>query len=350
MKIFTLSVLAATLLAHSALAQGSLNTGMLGRFSFDNTTADATGNMGVNSATNVTYSPDASGRASAALRLNANGEVWITPSGLLDFGTTGSFSFSVGFKTLASGTQAFFTNLATGNNTYQGWSLGFDNSRVGKVYFELGRPASTGFGVGLATQASYNDNAWHTAAVVVNRATNRIQVFVDGVAQPLINNNPNSNYGTLSGTSFSINAQSIGASNANPGTSTSNTGAQAVLNRFGLGFNGSLDEGRFYNRALTDAEVASLSSLVLATVAERRGEAQLQLYPNPAPAGALTLRMATPVAPASIRVFDALGRIAAATVVAVSPTEVAVRGLAPGMYSVQVLLAAGPAVRRVVVE
>ena len=356
MKLFTLSVLAATLLAYSAQAQGSLNTGLLGRFPFDNATTDATGNMSVNSAPNIAYGPDAANRANAALRLSATGEVWITPSGLLDFGITGDYSFSIGFKTISSATQAFFTNQGSsataGNSNAQGWFLGFDNSRVGKVYFGLGGNAAQSNGIGLSTTATYNDNAWHTAAVVVSRSSNRIQVFVDGVAQALVNNSPNPNFGSVSGTVFSIGAQGTAISNASPGTSTSTAGGQAVINRFGLGFNGSLDEGRFYNRALTAAEVASLNGQVLATVAERRGETQLQLFPNPAPAGskAATLRVATPVAPGSIRVFDALGRATAATVVAISPTEFVVAGLVPGVYSVRVALPAGPAVRRLIVE
>lgn len=341
---------------HTAQAQGTLNTGLLGRFSFDNALADATGNMGVNSATNVAYGPDAGGRANAALRLTSTGEVWILPNGLLNFGITGDYSFSIGFKTISPATQAFFTNQGTtatpGNTNAQGWSLGFNNSRAGKVYFGLGGVAAAGEGIGLSTQASYNDNAWHTAAVVVSRTANRIQVLVDGVAQPLINNCPNPNFGAVSGTVFTIGAQGTATSNASPGTSASAAGPAGVISRFGLGFNGSLDEGRFYNRALTAAEVGALHSQVLATAAERRAEAAVQLFPNPAGAGApLTLRVNVPVAAASIGVLDALGRAVPADIAA-APTATAftISGLAPGLYSLRVALPAGPAVRRFVVQ
>lgn len=355
MKIFTLFLWVASLGAGSAHAQGSLNTGLLGRFPFDNSPADATGNIGVNSATNASYGPDASNRANAALRLTSTGEVWILPNGLLDFGITGDYSFSIGFRTIASATQAFFTNqtsiYAMGTPPQQGWFLGFDNSRVGKVYFGLGGNAAQGNGIGIATQASYNDNAWHTVAVVVSRTTNRIQLFVDGVAQPLVNNATNPNFGTVSGTAFAIGPQGTATSNANPGVSNTNSGFQTVINRFGLGYNGSLDEGRFYNRALTATEVASLHTLVLATVAERRGAAQVQLFPNPAVGGqAVTVRVAAPVDAGSLGVFDALGRAMPATVRALSPTEFSVAGLAPGVYVLRMALPAGPAVRRLVVE
>lgn len=355
MKISTLLGLATGLLSYSAQAQGSLNTGLLGRFPFDNTTAEATGNMSLNSATNIAYGPDAANRANAALRLSSNGEVWITPNGLLDFGITGNYSFSVGFRTISSATQAFFTNqgssATSGNTNAQGWFLGFDNSQVGKVYFGLGGNAAQGNGIGLSTQGNYNDNAWHTAAVVVDRSANRIQLFVDGVAQQLVNNSPNPNFGSVSGTLFTFGLQGRTVTNANPGTSSTITGFQAVVNRFGLGFNGSLDEGRFYNRVLTTAEVAALHTQVLASVAERRGEALLQLFPNPAPNGTTaTLRLAAPTAAANIQVLDALGRPVAVVLTPRSSTEFAVAGLRPGMYSVRVALPDGAAVRRLVVQ
>ncbi len=75
MKISTFLGVAAGLLTYSAQAQTNLNNGLLGRFPFDNTTAEATGNMSVNSAVNVAYGPDAVNRANAALRLSSTGEV-----------------------------------------------------------------------------------------------------------------------------------------------------------------------------------------------------------------------------------------------------------------------------------
>ena len=357
MKISTLVFLAGTFLSGAAHAQSTLADGLLGRFSFDNTTADATGNMGVNSATNAAYGPDAANRPNAALRLSSNGEVWITPNGLLDFGIIAPYSFSIGFRTISPATQAFFTNqgssVTSGNTNAQGWFLGFDTSQAGKVYFGLGGNAAQGNGIGLSTAANYNDNAWHTAAVVVDRTNNRIQLFVDGVAQQLVNNAINPNFGSVSasGTVFNVGLQGRTTLNASPGTSAATTGGSGAISRFGLGFNGSLDEGRFYNRALTPTEAAALHSQVLATVAERRGEALLQLFPNPAPAGtAATLRLAAPAAAASIDVLDALGRPVAATLTPLGTSEYGVSGLRPGVYSLRVALPTGPAVRRLVVQ
>lgn len=89
--------------------QGSLNSGLLGRFPFDNSLVNATGNLGN---TNVAYGADARSQANAALRLVGTGEAVIAPMGLLDFGTTGSFTYSVAFRTLALGTQAFLPTKA----------------------------------------------------------------------------------------------------------------------------------------------------------------------------------------------------------------------------------------------
>jgi hypothetical protein len=125
-----LLLLTGCLVAQNVVAQ--VNAGLLGRFPFDNNTADATGNMGVNSATNAGFAPDARNQANAALRLGGTGEVWVLPNGLLNFGTTGDFSFSVAFRSLASSTQAFFTNQgyytasgSTGTGA-RGWSLGLE--------------------------------------------------------------------------------------------------------------------------------------------------------------------------------------------------------------------------------
>ncbi|MBF9224265.1 LamG domain-containing protein [Hymenobacter ruricola] len=328
-----LFLLTGCLFAQSAGAQ--VNAGLLGRFPFDNNTADALGNMGVNSATNAGFGPDARNQANAALRLGGNGEVWILPNGLLSFGTTGDFSFSVAFRSLGSSTQAFFTNqgyyTATGTGA-RGWSLGFDNARVGKVYLGLVAASSPNGALGLATQASFNDGLWHTAAAVVNRGTREIRVYVDGAAQPLTYVSPRPNYGTVSGSVFTLDATAAMFVDLNPGFSTSTTGFLVEANRFGLGLNGSLDEARFYNRALAASEVQALNAQVLAAAPARAAGAGVQCFPNPARDGQLRVRWAQPLAPVAGSFYTALGQRVAPTVTAATDTEWQVTGLAPGLY------------------
>lgn len=349
-------LLAGSLTSH---AQGSLNSGLLGRFPFDNSLTDITGNFTTNSSTNTAFGLDARSQANAALRLVGTGEVVVQPAGLLDFSTTGSFSFSVAFRTLASGTQTFFSNqgtfTATDPTSSRGWSLGFSSAQVGKVYLSLVRDNSYNGGLGLATQASFNDGQWHTATTVVDRSTREVKIYVDGVAQALTYVSTNPTYGTVSGTTFTLTTTSTMFVDLSPGY-TPNTlvvpNVLGVYNRLGLSYNGWLDEARFYNRVLTAAEVQALSTQVLATLGAQAAAAQVQVAPNPGSAAeAPTVRLAQAVAPGQLRVFDVLGRPVPVVLASrQAGTVYELRGLAAGLYLLQVQLPEGLAVRRIQVK
>lgn len=343
-------------------AQNTPTSGLLARFPFDNSLTDVTGNISNVSSSNVAYGPDASSRATGALRLAGMGEVAVQPSGLLDFGSTGSFTFTVAFRTLSSGTQDFFSNagysIATTTSTSsssglsQGWSLGFSSTRVGKLYVSLVRENFYNGALALATQASFNDGLWHTAALVVNRSSRQIQIFVDGSAQSLAYISSNPNYGTVSGSTFNLSAAYSQLVQLSPGYSTSASGASALNNRFGLGYNGWLDEARFYNRVLTASEVQTLSAQVLATLSAQAAATLVQVAPNPGSAAeAPTVRLAQAVASSQLRVLDVLGRPVPVTLAArQAGTVYELRGLAPGLYLLQVQLPEGLAVRRMQVN
>jgi hypothetical protein len=351
-------VLLALLLAGSltSRAQGSLNSGLLGRFPFDNSLADITGNLTTTSSANTAFGLDARSQANAALRLVGTGEVAVEPAGLLDFSTTGSFSFSVAFRTLASGTQTFFSNQGTFTTTdptsSRGWSLGFSSTQVGKVYLNLVRDNSYNGGLGLATQASFNDGQWHTATAVVDRSTRQISIYVDGAAQALTFVSARPNYGTVSGTTFTLSTTGTMFVDLSPGYSLSMTSVQGIYNRLGMSYNGWLDEARFYNRVLTAAEVQALSAQVLATLGAQAAAAQVQVAPNPGSGTeAPTVRLAQAVAPSQLRVLDVLGRPVPVTLVArQAGTVYELRGLATGLYLLQVQLPEGLAVRRIQVK
>ena len=323
-------------------AAQTLSQGLLARFPFDNSLTDASGNMGSGTATNAAFGPDARNLPDAALRLAGTGEVAIEPAGLLDFGTTGSFTFSVSFRTLSSGTQAFFSNKGVSSATAsatlaQGWSLGFDNSLVGRLYLDLVRDNFYNGTLALATQASFNDGRWHTAAVVVDRTSRQIRLFVDGTAQPLLFVTSNDYYGAVAGSTFTLASAYGPIVNLNPGYSQSQANTTRINNRFGLGYNGSLDEARFYNRALTAAEVQALSALVLAARTKARAADDLvQVYPNPAPGGQISVRLAPALQGASLAVYSALGRrmpVGLSSVPAGSvPQSLRLTGLPAGWY------------------
>ena len=356
MKKYLLLLLATASL--SSHAQGTLNNGLLGRFPFDNNLVDAPGNIGTFSNTNVAYGPDSHGQANTALRLTGTGEVSIEPSGLLDFGTTGSFTFSVAFRTLSSGTQTFFNNKGnysanTSSTLSQGWSFGFDNTQVGRLYLDLVRDNFYNGSLAIATQATFNDGLWHTAALVVNRSTRQMQLVVDGTAQPLVLLTTNPNYGAVSGATFTLASAYSQIVNLTPGYSYSQTNVMRVNNRFGLGYNGWLDEARFYNRALTVAEVQTLSAQVLATLTAQEAAAQVQIAPNPVgSAAAFTVTLTQPVAAGQLQVLDLLGRPVPVAIVArqASGRQYELSGLAAGMYLLRVALPQGVAVQRVQVN
>jgi hypothetical protein len=350
MKQLILLLLAGSL---SAKAQGSLNSGLLGRFPFDNSVADATGNIANLSSANVAYGLDARNQTNAALRLVADGEVSIEPSGLLDFGTTGSFTFSVAFRTLASGTQAFFSNQgsysATSSADSRGWSIGFDNTQVGKLFLNLVRTSSTNGGLGVATQASFNDGLWHTAVVVVNRSNRQIRLFVDGTAQPLAYVSSNPTYGAVVGSTFTLGSTATMFVDLSPGYSPNLLNVSRLNNRFGLSYNGWLDEARFYNRVLTDGEIQALSGQVLATLSARETAALVQVAPNPVSTTSFTVTLTKPLAANQLRVVDVMGRAVPITIVArqINNQVYELSGLTTGLYLLQVSLPQGLAVQRV---
>jgi hypothetical protein len=351
MKKYLLLFLLTTSL--SSRAQGNLNSGLLARFPFDGNLVDVTGNIGNVISTGASYGADVRNQANAALRLTGDGEVMIVPTGLLDFSTTGSFSFSVAFRTLSSGTQTFFSNQGTysvvEDNSSRGWSLGFSSTQVGKLYLNLVRDYSANGGLGLATQASFNDGLWHTAAVTIDRSSRQIRLYVDGTAQALNLVSPRPNYGTVSGSTFTLDATASMFVDLSPGYTRDLTKFITPNNRLGLGYNGWLDEARFYNRVLTTDDVRLLSSQVLATLSAHASAQQLQLAPNPAsPTGAIAVRLTQPVPASQLHVLDVLGRAVPARITARLPgsTEYELAGLPTGTYFLHVRLPESTAVRR----
>lgn len=333
-------------LVPAARAQSSLNSGLVARFPLDGNSTDVTGNMGPSTDSNVAYAADAQGRANAALRLTGSGLVAIAPSGLLDFGTTGSFSFSVAFRTLSSGTQSFFTNrgnATTSSSSWPaGWRLGFDNAQVGKVYLDLfGYVPNYNASLGLATRDSYNDGLWHTAATTVNRATQQIRIYVDGVAQPLVYVSTNPSYGTVTGTVFQYGQQLAATMSLNPGYN-----GGILVNNLGANLNGSLDEARFYNRVLSAAEVQSLHAQVLASAPATFDAGWAEVFPNPAPNGTVQLRLSARQPVAEVAVFTALGQVLRPTIRPISAQEMQISGLMTGLYVVRVRQGGTVQVRR----
>ena len=140
---------------------------------------------------------------------------------------TGAFSTSFWIKT----TQ---TSCGTGQ-WYQG--CGIIDARVGGTDFGIslvGNSIGFGIGSGDVTATSYhlvNDGAWHHIATTWNTTTGKIEIYLDG---------------SLDGTAIA---------NTVPRTASANIYIGKGLNYAGLV--GALDEIRFYNGVLTQAQVTA---------------------------------------------------------------------------------------------
>ena len=134
-----------------------------GTWHFDEGAADASPNATDGTVHNGTFGPGAAGKA---VQLNGNGDVTMGPSPVFDTGT-GSFSAAAWFRTTTNG------QIITHG---QGYGLGVTN---GKLTARIGDIAATTTGGGLA------DGNWHHAALVLDRATQRLALYIDGDAASL---------------------------------------------------------------------------------------------------------------------------------------------------------------------
>ena len=100
--------------------------------------------------------------------------------------------------------------------------------------------------------------------------------------------------------------------------------------------------------AATDDRILVLENRAYAPSATRPAAlAGVELWPNPARRTA-TLRL--PTAPAQVQLRDALGRLLRTFAATAPETVMALDGLAPGVYAVQVVAATGTATQRLLVE
>ncbi|MBI5472559.1 MAG: T9SS type A sorting domain-containing protein [Ignavibacteriae bacterium] len=110
-------------------------------------------------------------------------------NGSLDFGTEQSFTLEAWFKTESLAEQRI---IRKGLAPVQGYELGLAQGKVFGIIGnrEDGTPPDTLLRV--ISAATYNDNQWHHASVVRDRATRKLYLYVDGVqaATPVVDNFP----------------------------------------------------------------------------------------------------------------------------------------------------------------
>ena len=237
----------------SGQANTGLNSGLVGYWPLDgattnwskNTTSDLSGqgNTGTLISMSTTTSP-VPGKIGQALSFNSSGQITFgTNVSTFQFGT-GSFSISAWFTSTSSalgGTPAIW-----------GVTLGANGSRYGLEYIGGSPAAVQAFikddaGNSVATFNSLTpiaNNRWYHAVMVVNRQTNIMSVYINGVFD---------NSKSISTVTGNINPQ---------GTAL----ARGLVGGVSAAFGGNIDDIRVYNKALSAQEVAQLYALGTANV------------------------------------------------------------------------------------
>ncbi|WP_372664742.1 LamG-like jellyroll fold domain-containing protein [Amycolatopsis kentuckyensis] len=162
------------------------------------------------------------GAAGKAVQLDGKSTVDLGTSPAFDTGT-GSLSLAAWFRTTADGTLV---------DHGDGYALGVAG---GKLTARVGTIQVTTTGSGLA------DGNWHHAAVVLDRASQRLTVYADGDAATVT-----STCGTPTGTTLDVSACPA-------------SGAAAAPLTVGAGFTGTIDELELRRFPLTAAQIGTLA-------------------------------------------------------------------------------------------
>ena len=107
-----------------------------------------------------------------ALRLGATGARWFTTEAVSVFGGAASFTMMCWFRT---DTIISYPLFAEGTGY-----AGIDMNMAGLLGAVVGDTVNTFFSAGTT---SVNDSVWRHGAMVVNRATNLLTLYIDGVAE-----------------------------------------------------------------------------------------------------------------------------------------------------------------------
>ena len=224
---------------------GLFQDSLVARFSFDERNTDVVVDSQRNSAGRAHRTRHVDGRFGGGLEfLGQNSYVTVGSSGALNMGT-GSFTLSAWFKSTATGWKRMVTKGHWADSA--GYFLQYSS---GSVVFGVGANGQAAQATTVATPGGFNDGAWHLATAVVDRAAGTLQLYVDGVAQPLTKSA--GTCGTVSGASLSLaGCTLLNATTADPFSIGSYNGNEEY-------FTGALDDVRVYRRALSAAEVSAL--------------------------------------------------------------------------------------------
>ena len=223
-----------------------IDTGLVGHWTFDGPDVDwsatgteirdisGNGNHGDASTSGMSTANATGGVLGQGMAFDGVGDK-VNVGNSIQFDEGDNFSFSIWFKTTSSAPQANANRAVSQWNQQYGIGLSFATKHNLCFSFRTETFTATTWN---CKGSDLNDNIWHHAVGSINRQTGMIETFIDGV--------------------------SIGATDY----STELVGTFNGGRSFGIGygedssgFNGSLDDVRIYNRALSAEEVQELYEL-----------------------------------------------------------------------------------------
>lgn len=228
-------LIASCLLSFSLFAQTT--AGLLAHFKLDgNTTNIGPANVTA-SAISTTYTTNNAGGTNKALQLggNLNSYIDFTDNGNLDFTGTQNFTISFSFFFNGSSTGGMIDNCLN----YGGWGVWLWSTVAGTWNLQFNYKNNS---VGSAAATAFTIGTWHYVAAVRNNGT--ISLYIDGVFRL------SATEGTTAPT-YPINMQA--------GAMCYGSFSPPRYNPFG----GKIDEIRIYNRALSAAEIVTLTPFSL---------------------------------------------------------------------------------------
>lgn len=236
-----------TIISFSAIAR-DINTGLLMHYTFDNAIEtmipDVSGNNFIASLQGQTQLVE--GYSGFGVNMPTKPDYVQLPSNFTSSLTSFTFAAWVKMDALRANTRFFdLGNGTDGSNNFLVFipSTGSDNSHMRVRYRQSN---GTGFNVDAPASARIPLNSWAHVAVTLawNEGTNTatVRIFLNGVV-------------VASSTAFPYNPSMLGASTAD------NFLGRSRWTQDANGFSGTMDEVRFYNRALSPEEIIELTGL-----------------------------------------------------------------------------------------
>ncbi len=194
----------------------------------------------------------------------------------------GSLTIAAWFKNNGSGINSIFTSGLQGFAPGVFLSVGY-SFYPGSITFGLAAGAAGNSNLVLICSDSnnYNDDNWHHVAVVVNKTTDIVQMYIDGA---LASFSKFSGFGitpggTLQNSNLELNIAGV-TSNNHPSQAYIGIGCSSGISQ---NYEGYIDELYYFKSALSASEIKTVVNGTIGTSIKNENKASIELsfYPNP---------------------------------------------------------------------